>query len=307
VNAASLTAVETQAEDQLTDAIAAPGPLALNLYLTVPVNGALPLLEPVRLPLDAFNLFTGANLNNPVATAVEPALTTLVNLGYTDVVRTEVDGVPVYDRTLDKADVITPFGTLPSNIAWERVPFDLLVQLAAGIEQAADDGLVGSTPVVNPLGTIANVLGLNLPGATSTTTGITEVSGLSDSAVGAVADATNPTAPQSRNAAPSNTNSATTVIGSNPTPGRNGSITTRSGQPVKALTSGAEAAAKRAQARTDAAFKQASRQLNDIAKEGQDQIRKVVKDVQDGVKKTVSTATGADKTAKKPDNDSADD
>ena len=89
-------------------------PLALNLYLTVPVNDALPLLEPVKLPVDAFNLLTGANLNNPLATAVEPALTSLVNLGYTDVTRNVVNGVPEYDRTLDQAGVITPFGTLPS-------------------------------------------------------------------------------------------------------------------------------------------------------------------------------------------------
>jgi hypothetical protein len=31
----------------------------------------VPLLEPVRLPIDAINLFTGANLNNPVATACD--------------------------------------------------------------------------------------------------------------------------------------------------------------------------------------------------------------------------------------------
>ena len=190
IDAASLTEVLTnQLTPQLAAALAntAGGkPLALNLYVTVPVNDALPLLEPVKLPIDVINLFTGANLNNPLATALEPALTTLVNLGYTDVKRTVVDGVPVYDRTLDQANVITPFGTLPSGVDWNKVPGDLLLQLAAGVQKAIDDGPVGKTPVVNPLAIIASLLGLKgLPGATNVLNPLNGIADLPALAVGA--------------------------------------------------------------------------------------------------------------------------
>src|SRR4029078_8377989 len=123
------------------------GPLALNLYLTVPVNDALPLLEPIKLPVDVINLFTGLNLNNPIATALEPALTSLVNLGYTDVQRNVVDGVPQYDRTFDQSDVVTTFGTLPSGVDWRQVPGDLAVALRAGIQRSIAEGVVSDTPV----------------------------------------------------------------------------------------------------------------------------------------------------------------
>jgi hypothetical protein len=171
VTAASRAAVvDGQLTPQLDAALAASGPLALNLYLTAPVNGALPLLEPLKLPVDLINLVTGANLNNPFATALEPALTSLVNLGYTDVKRTVVNGVPQYDRTFDQADVITPFGTMPSNVDWGQVPGDIVRQLGAGIEQAIRDGLVSATPVVNPLATIAHGLGITgLPGEVKAT------------------------------------------------------------------------------------------------------------------------------------------
>ena len=53
--------VDGQVTPQLDAALGnTTGPLALNLYLTVPVNDALPLLEPIKLPVDVINLFTGA-------------------------------------------------------------------------------------------------------------------------------------------------------------------------------------------------------------------------------------------------------
>jgi hypothetical protein len=171
ITAESLTElVDGQLKPQLAAATGnTGGPLALNLYLTVPVNGALPLLEPIKLPVDAINLLTGANLNNPIAAALEPALTSLVNLGYTDVKRNIVNGVPEYDRTLDQGNVITPFGSLPSGVNWGQVPVDLFLQLVAGVQQAIAQGFVGSGPVANPLAALANLLGLNaLPGAAST-------------------------------------------------------------------------------------------------------------------------------------------
>jgi PE-PPE domain len=283
VTADSLTAVEGQATTQLGQALGnTTGPLALNLYLTVPVNNGLPLLEPVKLPVDAINLLTGANLNNPLATAVEPALTSLVNLGYTDVQRNVVDGVPEYDRTLDQGDVITPFGTLPSGVDWAKVPGDLLAELAAGTQQAISQGLVSSTPVVNPLATIAKLLGVNLPGTASTTsapsplTGITGLSGLTDaltnSAAKAAAGATIPTT-QPQDPAPS----AAKAVADNATETHN---------PIKAATASTAAAAKSAQDRTDASVKKATDRLDKIAKDGQHQIQKVVKQAQEDVQKS---------------------
>jgi hypothetical protein len=306
VTADSLTAVEGQATSQLGDALGnTSGPLALNLYLTVPVNDALPLLEPVKLPVDVFNLLTGANLNNPVATALEPALTSLVNLGYTDVKRNVVDGVPEYDRTLDQAGVITPFGTLPSGVNWVQVPGDLIAQLAAGTETAIGQGIVSSTPVANPLATLANLLGLSaLPGAAndpSPLSGLTSLSGLTDSAVAAAAGAAVP-AVQSQNPAPN----AAKVLADNDTTDDTTDadtvVTDDSAKPddaIKAATARTQVSAKKAQARLDASARKAGDRLDKIAKDGQKQIQKVAKHVAGDVQKTVKAVTGAGKSAEK--------
>ncbi len=308
VTAASLTEV---VDGQLTPQLAAAlgdttGPLALNLYLTVPVNDALPLLEPIKLPIDVINLFTGANLNNPIATAIEPVLTSLTNLGYTDVQRTVVDGVPHYDRTLDQANVITPFGSLPQNIDWGQVPGDLVVQLGAGIQKAIADGFVSDTPVVNPLATLAHLVGLDgLPGVASTVSPlseITDLSGLTDSAVNAAAGAAVPAA-QSQDPVPSTAKAlADNNTGNDPVVAPT--------KPLKAVTSNTAAAAKRAQASADASAKKAAESLDKIAKDGQKQIQKVVNNIQDDVhdtvQKTVKTVSGADKSADKSGDKSGD-
>lgn len=343
IDASSLTEVLTnQLTPQLAAALAntAGGkPLALNLYVTVPVNDALPLLEPVKLPIDVINLFTGANLNNPLATALEPALTTLVNLGYTDVKRTVVDGVPVYDRTLDQANVITPFGTLPSGVDWNKVPGDLLLQLAAGVQKAIDDGPVGKTPVVNPLAIIASLLGLKgLPGATNVLNPLNGIADLPALAVGAgtagaqglvplaarsqtpVPTAAKPLSDNDvvKNAKVGDTETDVAKTGETKTDATNTDDATTDDAPpvttppVKTPTvktppvkpTSAEAAAKRAQANADASLKRASARLDKIAKDGQRQIQKVLGDVQGDVQKTVKAVTGQGgstaKTADKP-------
>ena len=338
VDASSLTEVLT---NQLTPQLAAAlantaggSPLALNLYVTVPVNDALPLLEPVRLPIDLINLFTGANLNNPLATALEPALTTLVNLGYTDVKRTVVDGVPVYDRTLDQANVITPFGTLPSGVDWEKVPGDLLLQLAAGVQKAIDDGPVSQTPVVNPLAIIASLLGLKgLPGAANVLnplTGIADLPALAVGAGSAGAQGLMPLAARSQTPAPTTakllsdngiavdpkTDDAKTDAPKTDAPKTDApkaddadiettpTVTTPPVKTPPAKSTTPEAAAKRAQANADASLKRATARLDKIAKDGQRQIQKVLGDVQDNVQKTVKAVTGQGaspaKTADKP-------
>lgn len=270
VTADNLTEVVT---DQLTPQLAAAladtsGPLALNLYLTVPVNNALPLLEPVRLPVDAINLLTGANLNNPVATAFEPALTTLVNLGYTDVERTVVDGVPVYDRTLDQGHVITPFGTLPSGIDWAKVPEDLVVQLIAGTQKAIDDGLVSDTQVANPLTALA-------PAAPSVAPAVApqDVSPLAveSEPVQVLKDA---------EGAEDGEDAETPKVPKNPKPVRN-PVPKRAGTAIKNTTDN----------------------LNKAAQQSQQQLKKVFNDVADGVQKTVKSVTGADRQPAGSDDD----
>jgi len=357
ITAASLTEVLTnQLTPQLAAALAGGGPLALNLYLTVPVNDALPLLEPVRLPIDLINLFTGANLNNPIATALEPALTTLVNLGYTDVKRTVVDGLPVYERSLDQANVITPFGTLPTGVDWGQVPGDLFVQLVAGVQKAIAQGLVGS-PGVNPLAVLANLLGINgLPGAANAVSPLGGIADLPALAAGAgTAGAQNAVPLVARSQAPALTAPAPSADEKsdgkddsgvtsqpNPTPpptGQSGETKTEEtksdetksdeskteetksddtksdetksddtkSDETKSGGTGADAAAKRAQARADAALKKATARLDEIAKDGQQQIRKVVDDVSGGgAEKSVKSPAGQDKSTDKAGDGPAD-
>lgn len=141
---------------------------AVNEYLTFRQN-ALPLLEPFRYPADIANLFTGGafGFTNPFADAIEPTLTSLVSLGYTDVVRNP-DGT--YTRTLDEAGLNAnsggvPFGTLPEGIDWGQVPGDLFQTTIAGFEDAFFSGGIPGVhpgvPVANPLAIIAGLLGLD--------------------------------------------------------------------------------------------------------------------------------------------------
>lgn len=137
-------------------------PLALNLYATIPMD-ALPLLEPTYLFFDAINLLTGANLNNPIGTALGPALSSLVNLGYTDVERQWNDDGDYWEyvRTFDDTGVPTAFGSFP-DVNWMNVPGDVIGALAAGVRQAFEDGLVNRDgPVKNALATLLNLLGLD--------------------------------------------------------------------------------------------------------------------------------------------------
>lgn len=124
-----------QLETQLKDILAGIGtdPLALNLYLTMPAN-SLPLLEPLYLLTDLTNLMTLGAFPNPLGTlanALSPALTSLVNLGYTDVVRMP-DGS--YVRTLDQAGDPTAFMSFP-DVDWAQVPGDIFNQLVKGIQK----------------------------------------------------------------------------------------------------------------------------------------------------------------------------
>lgn len=149
-------------------------PLALNLYLTLPTN-SLPMLEPLYLTADALNLASFGALGIPferLANALAPALTSLTNLGYTDVVRNP-DGT--YTRTLDEAGVPTPFFSFP-DVNWGLVPGDVINSLIKGIQKEFFSGnptpgtpnaitglLKLLTGVLDPLGGLGGILnGLNL-------------------------------------------------------------------------------------------------------------------------------------------------
>jgi hypothetical protein len=148
--------------------------LALNLYLTLPTN-SLPLLEPLYLATDVTNLLTLGAFPNPLgmlANALAPAMTSLVNLGYTDVVRNP-DGT--YARTLDQAGVPTPFLSFP-DINWGLVPGDIINSLVNGFQREFFSGnptpgtpnaitglLKLLTGVLGPLGGLGDILN-GLPG-----------------------------------------------------------------------------------------------------------------------------------------------
>jgi hypothetical protein len=130
-----LSNLTPQLGTQLTDILGKLGtdPLALNLYLTLPAN-SLPLLEPLYLLTDLTNLMTLGAFPNPLGTlanALAPALTSLVNLGYTDVIRLP-DGT--YTRTLDQAGDPTAFMSFP-DVDWGKVPGDIFNSLVKGIQK----------------------------------------------------------------------------------------------------------------------------------------------------------------------------
>ncbi|HEX2213775.1 MAG TPA: PE-PPE domain-containing protein, partial [Mycobacterium sp.] len=130
-----LSNLTPQLEAQLKDILGRIGtdPLALNLYLTLPAN-SLPLLEPLYLLTDLTNLMTLGAFPNPLGTlanALAPALTSLVNLGYTDVKRMP-DGT--YLRTLDQAGDPTAFMSFP-DVDWGQVPGDIFNLMVEGIQK----------------------------------------------------------------------------------------------------------------------------------------------------------------------------
>ncbi|MED5815600.1 AAA family ATPase [Mycolicibacterium sp. 050232] len=303
----------------------------LNIYVTIPAN-SLPLLEPTYLAVDVVNLLTGANLNNPIGTALSPVLTSLVNLGYTDVEYNATTGI--YERSLDEADIPTAFGTLPADVDWGQVPGHLVNNLVTGIQKAIDDGLVSQTPVSNPIKTLLGLLGL---GNTLTTGGSgLDLSSLTDALNGLTQDALNNVGTQSlakTSFEPQGV--AQTKLGADTV-----KLTSVVDEPVvddgkanvddgaKKLTTAADdareqvdksvkeagervkASAEKARERTGKAVKNAQARVNKIAEDGRKQIKsaaeglqkgaeKAVNDVKENVKKAGDSMKPAKKTEKK--------
>ncbi|GAY18807.1 PE-PPE domain-containing protein [Mycobacterium sp. shizuoka-1] len=105
-------------------------------YSTLVPND-LPLLEPLRLPSRILNaVFDAAGvpikLGTPLADALQPALTILVNTGYTDVQTPSEGGT--YNRTYDQSGQYVPFlsqATLTPQ-EWAAVPGDVVKALVNG-------------------------------------------------------------------------------------------------------------------------------------------------------------------------------
>ncbi|AQT78153.1 hypothetical protein B1R94_01230 [Mycolicibacterium litorale] len=101
----------------------------------------LPLLEPLRLPVRVINAVSSLighplNLGTPLADALQPALSILVNTGYTDV-RTPTDG-GTYNRTFDQSATDVPFlSQAPLTPAeWAQVPGDVVRALIVGFQDS---------------------------------------------------------------------------------------------------------------------------------------------------------------------------
>lgn len=288
----------------------------LNIYITIPAN-SLPLLEPTYLAYDVVNLLTGANLNNPIGTALSPVLTSLVNLGYTDVSYNPTTGI--YERSLDEADVPTAFGTLPADVDWEQVPGHLVNNLVTGIQKAISDGLVSQTPVSNPIKTLLGLLGVG----NSATGSVLDLSALPD--VGTQALTKTRFEPQ----AITQTNVGTETVNLRsvadaPAGDDNAEkLTTVADDARRELDKSVEAAGERTKAsaakareRTAKAVTDAQGRVNKLAEDGRKQIRsaadglqrsaeKAVGDVKDGVKKAGESVKPAKKAEKKVEKNDA--
>jgi hypothetical protein len=130
------------------------------------------MLEPFRYPTDLLSLVTGQTITNPFADAIEPAITMLGNLGYTNVVQYGNDPNDFrddYQRDFSNdigsnGGEAMPFFSLPQNINWGAVPADLVTALGGGVHDAFFYGWIpglNNPPPSNhenPLGLLVGLL-----------------------------------------------------------------------------------------------------------------------------------------------------
>nr|WP_090277244.1 hypothetical protein [Mycolicibacterium komanii]CRL71420.1 ATPase [Mycolicibacterium komanii] len=188
--------------DDLAERIANGDPLAVNLYLTLR-SATLPLLEPFYLAADVLNLVTLGAMSryNPfslVANALAPALTSLVNLGYTDVYYNPQTGG--YERTLTEAGDPTPFMSFP-NVDWAQAPGVILNQLFQGIYKEFFSG----NPTVGTPNVLTNLLRFLTGGSLWDTTPLNVLTDVVDDALQDVTEGVLPEAAQGENGLPSPT------------------------------------------------------------------------------------------------------
>lgn len=304
--------LEDQLEAQLPGALASR-PLALNFYLTVPITGA-PVLEPTYLAVDALNLVTGGQFNNPVGTALNPFLKSAGNLGYTDVERQSVDGEYQYVRTFDDTGTPTAFFSFP-DLDWEKVPGDLFNLLGVGVKEAFDQGIEGD-PSPNAIAEVLKLLGLD----NSSSSGGAGLSSLTDGLVGntlgsalesqsETLQATNFASPPATSIPNGSSQTQTVQLAQSPSgsqtsppvTGAPGVTNTQRKQPVAEILErlGNSVSTPRTAAATGTSTSSPTA-LRDAAKQASDGVKKTVDSVSDGFKKAVSDVQKAVKdTAKK--------
>ncbi|WKG03725.1 AAA family ATPase [Mycolicibacterium sp. HK-90] len=304
--------IVSQLGADITDYLANPGDdpqlgPKLNIYVTIPAN-SLPLLEPTYLAVDVVNLLTGANFNNPIGTALSPVLTSLVNLGYTDVYYDEQTGI--YDRSLDEADIPTAFGTLPADVDWAQVPGHLANNLVTGIQKAIDDGLINQNPVPSPIQQLLGLLGVGNPldslvpdaldtlndtGTQSLTTTSFEPQSITETNLGT--DTVNLTTEEEDAGSEVETNTKKLTTAADDARGQLKKTVEDAGDRAKT-------SAEKARERTAKAVKDAQDRVNDIAEKGRKQIEAAAERVEKGVEKAVKGAkadTDNDTKSKKAD------
>ncbi len=288
--------LEDQLEAQLPGALASR-PLALNFYLTVPITGA-PVLEPTYLAVDAVNLVTGGQFNNPIGTALNPVLESAGNLGYTDVERQLVDGEYQYVRTFDDSGTPTAFFSFP-GVDWKKVPGDLFNLLGVGVKEAFDQGIEGD-PSPNAIAEVLKLLGLDNSSSSAGSVLESESESL---------QATN-FAPPPATSIPNGSGQTQTVqlaqspSGSQtppPVTGAPGLTTAKRKQPVaeilERLGNSVSTPGTTTATRTSTS---SPRTLRDATKQASDGVKKTVDSVSDGFRKAVSDVQKAVKdTAKK--------
>jgi hypothetical protein len=119
-----------QVGDLVQDALDQSKPLSLNVYVTLH-SATSPMLEPLYLASDVLNivgLSPLAAIPMKLANALAPALNTLINIGYANVVQNP-DGT--YTRDFTNAGTETPFLSF-ANIDYGRVLGDVVNQLVGG-------------------------------------------------------------------------------------------------------------------------------------------------------------------------------
>jgi hypothetical protein len=157
----SIDGLTDQLLPQVTDALGNVGtgkPLALNLYLTLH-SATSPMLEPLYLAADFLNLIglsPLAQIPMRLANALAPAVNTLTNIGYANVVQNP-DGT--YTRDFSNAGTETPFLSF-ADIDYGRVPGDVFNQLIGGFTKE----FFSANPTPNTPNVLANLLDALLGG-----------------------------------------------------------------------------------------------------------------------------------------------
>jgi hypothetical protein len=150
-----------QVDDLVQDALDQNKPLSLNVYVTLH-SATSPMLEPLYLASDFLNivgLSPLAAIPMKLANALGPALNTLINIGYANVVQNP-DGT--YTRDFTNAGTETPFFSF-ANIDYGRVLGDVVNQLVGGFTKE----FFSANPTPNTPNVLSNLLNALLDGGTN--------------------------------------------------------------------------------------------------------------------------------------------